>query len=182
MVNINLLPWRDWQRNYQKNAMRKIICACLLLACALLFVVHLSLKSQQEKALLHVSQLKQILNDYHADLSVQQYKRLASDQVHNLMRYADSTEQLLRSLARHHSALCFSAIKRNKNSLFFHGKTNSASDLTLFLQHWEAANLFAEIRIKAIERLENHLLQFYFQALADIPLVDNQESTANDTL
>ena len=178
MVNINLLPWRTTLSKYQKRALQKNLFRWALLAMVLLWSMHWVITSKHQKILAQITHLKQKMDDYQTALTVQQAKHQVMNQMHNIIHYAEETEKLLRSLSNHYPALCFNEMIRDKNSLLVRGETYSSTDLTAFLQHWQAADLFAEIRIKSIERSENNLLQFNFQALTDNASSENQENSA----
>jgi Tfp pilus assembly protein PilN len=161
MVNINLLPWREEELKYRKKVIRKMLSLAILLVVVINLIIHQLISRHQHavrerivamnKTVDHVNQINGV-GSTHSKSSVS-----LSD--------SDSLQKLFSVLGKNQAKkVCFTSIESREQSMFFIGKAKSVNDLTEFLLHWDAANLFAAIRIREMEQSEDGTVRFSYEA------------------
>lgn len=158
MVTFNLLPWRTNMRLYQIRKFKITLLAVIILMVMLLVVMHVILISNEKKMNSHVAKLKKELKRYdrhtqHSPSNVNLYDK-------KMMTVLFAGLNQINSYA-----VCFTDVERNTNKIIFDGLTPSAYELTEFFNQWNMGNLFSEVQIQKIEKQDNGLVRFVFQAV-----------------
>lgn len=157
MVNINLLPWRDYELEYQKRNLFKISFMIIGLAALMGFSIHMVISRQEIAMQNRVALINQKLNDYREQNQI-------ADKPVSLIQNRPYGKIFFESKTMYQAMVCFTDIEKMNKTISFAGKARSLTGLTEFLLQWEAAYLFSEIQIKLIEQQENGLVKFGFQA------------------
>jgi len=166
MVEINLLPWRDYVLVYQRKQLKKILLTAVLSAVFLVAAMHLLCSRQLHGLQIRKTQLDQDLSQYAAQQQLRASMRLLHTEEAGQSRSRDDTAagKLFVELGKSRlSGVCFTEIVRDRNSILFAGQTRSAADLTDFLVNWNAAALFSELQIDQLQLQKSHLMQFRFR-------------------
>lgn len=157
MVNVNLLPWRDYEFEYQKQSLYRISLLAIGFAAFIIFSIHTIISRQELAAQNRVALANQKLNDYHKKDQITVKPLL-------LTQNRFSEKIFVESKQMNQAKVCFSEIEKTNKTYSFTGKAHSLIGLTEFLRQWDAAYLFSEIQIKVIEQQKNGLVKFGFQA------------------
>lgn len=161
MVEINLLPWRDYSARYQKKQMQILFALIFLVGVMCWLVMFASLSWQEKKVRVRIATLKQSISHYGLPSAT-----VIKPGFHFLLNQRKKTIKLFHELAYlDEKNVCFTKMIRNKNKIYFSGQAHSAVELTYFLTHWQAGKLFSEVKIEQIEQQKNKPLQFRIQAL-----------------
>lgn len=161
MVEINLLPWRDYTQAHQKKIMKKILLATLLVTLIFLVSLHQVLSSRENalEARMHI--LQQQMQELQAQ-SIKQQQKTPQALPKRLFAITPLLDELIKMNA---DDVCFTdIIHHNKNTTFI-GKTQTAAALTDYLKKWRAAFLFSHVKINQLEKKNNTIFDFRFEAL-----------------
>lgn len=151
MVNINLLPWREYEQEYQKWVLYKIFFLIVALIAIIIFSAHIIISQWEVAAKNRVALVNQKLNQFIAKPA-----QLSHPSIRN--------KSLVENKRMSQDVVCFTGIERVDKTFSFTGEARSLTDLTEFFRQWHAAYFFAEIQIKLIEQQKNGLVKFGFQA------------------
>ncbi len=157
MVTINLLPWREYTRHYQKQMMKKILLRSMLAMLLILAGIHVFLSKQQANSHIRIDILQKQLDHYQMQ-SVERKPASRADKP--LLKPPFPISTLFFELGKmSKEPVCFTDIVQNNQATLFIGNTHSAADLTHYLKNWQAAHLFSQININQLDHA-----QFRFQA------------------
>lgn len=158
MLAFNLLPWRVKKK--QKHQKQAVLLAggLTFFVLVLVVVLHYQLVQQVSVHQEKIAAIEEQLKPYQAS------GNLLDEQA--LQEYKQFTQRFFTSLAKTQVlGFCFTQINRKKNKLYFYGKTNSAHDITQFLQAWPALILFSELNMYRLEKDDqNNTLSFEWRA------------------
>lgn len=164
MVDINLLPWRPQQRNYQQKLLKIIIGSVVAIVLLVVGTRYGFLVYQVDEITARLETLQHQVEQ----LSKQKENKdqyAEADKIKTLQFHDATIKSLFVQLGLpYDNDVCFTSITRNKNKLSFVGRTRSPADLTNFLRTWQAANLFADMQIERLERDAKPNMFFHFQA------------------
>lgn len=168
-MNMNLLPWRKFEREYQVRMLRKIFVLTVSLAVLIIMAAHLFISHQESSLQARIDETNKKLTIHHEGKS--QNGSLINDMSitnNKKQQQQDKNTFALRFFSelgkKYQEKVCFTDIEQLEKTLMFSGKAHSMHELTGFLRHWNAVYLFNEIEIKLIEEQENGFVQFKFQA------------------
>lgn len=166
MVEVNLLPWRDYTRAYQRKQIKVILFLTVVLSVLPLMGAFIFLSQQEKKRHLHVLQLKQEVARYGKTRMLPKAGALRRGENKKIISQQHRTQQLFHALAFiKEENLCFTNMTRVKETIVFTGIARSALDLTLFLTHWRGVSLFSEVKIEQIEQQKNQV-RFHLRAVS----------------
>lgn len=164
MVTINLLPWRDYARIYERKYLRKMILINLIILSVLFISARLFITNQEIDLQSRIMYLQKEIKKYDVPLIKKQVSFSPSIYIK-----PHTIKKLLAGLVSINGIqVCFANVERVGDKISFVGKAHSAADLTEFLSQWKAASLFSQIKIQSIEQQENDGIGFGFQAIQDI--------------
>ena len=164
MVEINLLPWRQLQYDYQLKMLKIMIGSVVAIVLMIVGARYVFFAYQIDETTARVDTLQHQIEQ----LSKQKENKdqyTEADKIKTL-QFNDATIKSLfvqLGLPYDHE-VCFTSITRHKNKLSFVGRTRSPADLTNFLRAWQAANLFTDLQIERLERDAKPNMFFHFQA------------------
>lgn len=165
MVTINLLPWRESARMYEKKILKQYLMIAIFAAIFSMIFLRFTLSLREKVLQKNMVELKREVDEM-MNLQGKMPQKDSKRKLKKWLSYHDDTQKLLIEIGKKSAAdVCFKEIMRNKNTLFFTGRARSAADFTRFLQHWNAAYLFSEIKIKQIQQHADGFVQFDFEAL-----------------
>lgn len=168
MVNINLLPWRRFEREYQNRLLKKIFISTISIALFILIIVHALISHQEKLWQANVAATNKKLSLYR-EINAQNTSNITAFSEVNTPKQYDKHDFAIRLFSelskRNAGKVCFTDIERMDKTLLFSGKARSILELTEFLRGWNAAYLFNEIKINSIETQENGFVHFRFQAM-----------------
>jgi hypothetical protein len=157
MVEINLLPWRNYLRSYQKKMIKKIMMITLIMALIGIAIFHQILSIQEKILEARIDDLQNKLADRNS---------LPKPEKVSLPKPPYELILLLRELKNMpHSSLCFTSITRHHNITAFKGKAHSIINFTDYLKNWTAAFLFSYIKIQQLDAKDKSLINFHFTAV-----------------
>jgi Tfp pilus assembly protein PilN len=160
MVTINLLPWRDYQRAFEERRLQGILLLTLLLSLGGGWVWNSYVQRAQVATQRQIELLKQKL---HEQVGPQRLQRALSASAMQWQQKGEAAKKLFTWLnSQTLQPICFTEIRRDQNIITFLGRARAASDLTDFFNEWDAAGLFAEIKIDHIRQQPNNILTFRF--------------------
>jgi hypothetical protein len=162
MVEINLLPWRDYTRDYENKVMKKTLLTTLLLTALILVGIHHILSKREAALQAHLDMLQK----QPQQLQWQSVKPVKTSRpLHELHPEITILFEELKKMRA--NEVCFTDIIRNNNMTLFMGKAYSAADLTNYLKNWRAAYLFSQININQLEQKNGAITQFRFEAMKE---------------
>lgn len=169
MVVINLLPWRIYQKSYEDKAIKTILLLSIMITVVGWVVAHELLSRRLHFWVMRVDHIKQELktfSDIDQKIEKENQGRVLSAKAEKKGISLLDLKHLFFSLGQKKTAdLCLAELSHEKNHFIFSGETPTAFELTQFLMHWKAADLFSEIKIKSLkQRPDQDGLQFQFQA------------------
>lgn len=169
MVNINLMPWREYEKNYQYEIAKKIIMRSFVLVAVMWALFHGLFSYWEVQLHYRIVDLKNELQH-----TQQQFKQVfANASLQQVNSQAAVTSQKQQEINRaffsdlsqaNMAGVCFMQVSRAAEQTEVSGYAYSAAELSAFLKHWRVANLFNEIQIKTLESETNGNLHFVFQA------------------
>jgi Tfp pilus assembly protein PilN len=173
VVIINLLPWREYARQYQSRVIRKTIFSMIVIVMSLMLGLHYSLtllKTNLSAEVKHFQIECQGLTEN--KLPQPTVTRFSEYQINALSTYRRDSETLFFLLSsRAPKGVCFNTIKRIGEMMFFSGRTHSMGDLAEFLTWCKRTQLFTEIKIHTLKRVESEpWLHFSLQTILMHPL------------
>lgn len=147
MVEINLLPWRQQARLYQRKMTKIFIFVSVVLPMLILTGIHFILAQWVVDAGFRVSHLaaeitaiKQAMLPQQDDLFTATIRKMFADR--------DTSVQLFTELdSVKMNEVCFTEITRKNQVVTFSGYARSINELTEFLKNWPIASLFSQIRL-----------------------------------
>ncbi len=158
MVEINLLPWRDYLSVYERKQLLRFILVPLLMAVMAVAATHMLFAQ-----LLSALQIKKT----ELDQSLGQYTQLQTPYVPVNANITGQIAALFAALTKPQpSSVCFTEITHKQNATIFAGRARSAADLTDYLLHWNAASLFTELQIEQLQRDSAYVVKFRFRGLS----------------
>lgn len=170
MVEVNLLPWREYQKMYEKKVLHACLIGALVVSALILLPTHFWLQIELQHHDKKTARLKeQVQLHFGAELT-----KLAPNYMSaSALAYDHATQVLLHDIASHHDVAqaCFTTISRTANHIQFTGNTRSAADLALFLKSWAGAKAFSEIMIDELKQTaDESALQFTFHGYEQVQL------------
>lgn len=161
MVEINLLPWREEERRYQRKQIGMILLLALVVSIVPMLGIYINLLGQEKEWSARVASLRGQAERYPVTLRTSLSKKTITMP---FLQQHNKNKKLFDSLASTKAdKLCFNKMVRIKQKIFFSGHAHSALDLTHFLLNWQALALFSEVKIEHMEKQKDHL---YFQLQA----------------
>ena len=169
MVTINLLPWPEYIRVYQAARIKKLLLGAAVAAFSMVLCMHFYMSRQLHAKQNEIAKLEEEIDKFsnvepffspkNADLNAG--KDRESREINH-----KKTQKLFTELGKMIiGKVCFTEIVREKNTIIFSGRAETAADFTLFLTHWKAASLFSEIKIEQLQYQPAHQqMHFRFQA------------------
>ena len=161
MVDINLLPWREYKKIYEKKVAMIFLMSAILVSIIILLPAHFFVWSQVNRYAIKTEKLKdQVQLNFGEKLAT-----IAPNYISPAaLSYRQATQTLLRGLgAAQPTAACFTSISRHANAIQFAGNTRSAADLAAFLKSWQAGGSFSQIMIDELkQQTGSTLMQFRF--------------------
>lgn len=166
MVNINLLPWREHELEYQKLILYRMFLLVIVLTASIIFAAHIIISQQEAAVRIRIALINQKLNYYHkqSEQVIQPVKLPDVQRQQPLSQKMLSGKLFAESDRMNQAMVCFTDIERMSKTFSFTGKARSMGDLTEFLRQWNTASLFNEMQVKLIEQEKNGLVKFGFQA------------------
>ncbi len=162
MIEINLLPWREYTREYQNNMIKKLLLMSLFVILLIWAVLHIILSIRENHLKLSIDTLQNKIRQLDAAVSRTKTKKFKQSTQHFF-----SFAALLSELGKKEiNNVCFTDIVYTNTLITFIGKTRSTADLTDYLRNWSATPFFSQININDIEQKNLGLTQFQFQAVA----------------
>lgn len=168
MVNINLLPWRDYLKTYQRKKIIQILLMTLLLIFLLFYCVRSIIDFEFERLLLMKLSLKQKFAQQTSNLNYKNHKHqpiLTHSMIEAARASLVNTENLMNYLGHHPiSGVCFKQIARVETTLMFVGYANSVADLTEYLLALRKTQLFLTLKMDVMKQQGNGVISFKFLA------------------
>lgn len=171
MLEINLLPWREHKKLYEKKRMAYIMSAAIILPFGFIFSTHVFLTHKLNTVANQIEKLSHTLKQIESSNKIaysEKNNELALNKMMNkfTLRQAQ-TIRLFNDLGvYYHQSLCFTKIQREKRTFLFTGYTRSIVDLKDFLLHWKASHLLGEIKLEQIRYKNNDSTYFVLKASA----------------
>lgn len=168
MAEMNLLPWRSYERAFQQKRLKSIMTSMTLFMLAVLMIVHFVISNMQHNARFRLTvlnnDLKVMRSHFEAASGVgsnnnpdlKENRRLRDHYRFNTLFFKQFGEMA-------HIGICFTKIQHVNGSWRFSGKAASSSALTSFLLQWPMAERFGEIHVNSLERDHHGDIQFVFQ-------------------
>lgn len=173
-VEINLLPWREQQRNTQMKAFWVLLGAAMGLVAMILFVLHMLYEQQildrqaenerlQEELLVVKAQIRAIER-------IKQEKRQLMERIlaiEALERNRSKTVRLLEEIAfAVPRALRVDSLSRDGNRVHIEGMGEASSDVAQFMRNIEQSRELADAELHLIQANEEggNQIEFHLQA------------------
>jgi Tfp pilus assembly protein PilN len=158
MVEINLLPWRDYLSVFERKQLLRFILVALLAAIMAVAGTHMLFAQLLSDLQIKKTELDQVLS---------QHAPLQAGYVPAGGNVTGQVVALYAALAHlQPSSVCFTEITHKQNITSFAGRARSAADLTDYLLHWNAAALFTELQIEQLQRDSAYVVTFRFRGLS----------------
>src|SRR3990167_2581 len=169
MVVINLYPWRECKKLYEKKVIAWFIGMAIFLPFGSLTALHVFLSSKLNALNQRVALLNQTVKHMEdSDHIVRRTKKehlLFNNRMNHFMHYQNRTLSLLNALGQPNLYyLCFTNIQREQSMVYFTGYARSIADLTHFFLHWRGANLFTEMKVEKIYYQSDDSIRFQLKA------------------
>ena|SRR3990167_2937243 len=168
MVNINLLPWRAQQKQYEARMLKNfLLCSCCV-SLSLLLLSHLILGYQIDNARRDQAKIQQGLDSFGQVSSSEEGDKtaLSTEDVNMMLIHEHMLKKLFMMLSTYPAeSICFNNIRHHNHTITFTGYARSAILLTDFLKQWTVASLFSEIQMDHIKQLSHGPVEFDFHAL-----------------
>jgi Tfp pilus assembly protein PilN len=191
MVEVNLLPWRDQQKLYEKKIVKNLLFAAVFFSLFLNFLIHCFMTARIETLNSHVTLLQEeVLKLETLQRQVEETRKhhdLSQQWLQQLTQYQAETTHLFTGLInRPIKNICFTALSRAANTITFLGYARSAIDLKEWLSSWGPAQNFFAIKIENLhEQKANQIIHFRFIAIEKNKLAINalnKEKDSNDAV
>lgn len=153
MVTINLLPWREKAARYEKQQLQIMLVATVVFVLLTLVCGDRYLNYQQQFIAEQISQLKKEREWRTGLLKVNSAQQSFTSQT-------DALDFFRRLNEVHTADVCFEKIKKTRDGIEFSGLTNSAEQLTRFLQTASIAAYFPEIKITQLQQYNGQQVKF----------------------
>ena len=162
MLDINLLPWREYKKIKNKKKLKIISIATIAFLFAIFLLIHFifviynnTLSEKVETLSRHLENKAVVLTPVNQTsiISLEEMKHIKDEQ--KFMR------TIYQHLLHNQQVVQFNEISLEKNDITFRGTARSAQDLTYFLTHWSIANLFSKIELDYLKKQENHTGIFF---------------------
>lgn len=161
MVEINLLPWREFKKAYEKKITRLYILSGLLIGLLVTMPAHFFLGYQIKLSTNKTYQLQEKLQRYFQSHPA---PILAHYITQSILDYGNTTQKFFLELSHsYQEQACFTEIVRHDNVIQMTGLTPSPIDLTEFLKNWHLGKLFSQIKIDSLQPSSMDLWQFRLQ-------------------
>lgn len=161
---MNLLPWREREKIYQKKMVNKLFLSSVTATICCFVMLHWMLEKHHDRLMSQVQHVQHELNTYLMHSSDDEKMTALSTRFESLIHHQKTMKNLLLALGESmNTPVCFTDIARYENRISFSGKARSLEDLTAYLLSWKAAYLFSEIKINQLKQ-DNQFVQFRFQA------------------
>lgn len=138
-VNINLLPWREAQFNYQKIFLKKMLIVVVAMAIIINIVFHLILVDKENKIRERMVRINEEIRNF-SSVNRQKPEKQSEDFWREMLAVKTGMR-----------GACFNGIEESDKVITFRGQARSLSDLTIFLRHWKVISVFSEMKIALIE-------------------------------
>ncbi|MBX3708582.1 MAG: hypothetical protein KIT56_07350 [Gammaproteobacteria bacterium] len=166
MVIFNLLPWREYEKNYQREMFKRFLLITLFLTLFFILGMHLLFSHQIANVKDRINILNNEINHYHSmRIKKKNYvNKSLSILPKQFFMHREINKKIFISFEElQQTSICFTEMTRVGSTISFKGITHSVSDLTRFLGHWSVGSLFSEIHINQIEQQKEELVKFTFQ-------------------
>lgn len=154
MVMLNLLPWRERAARHQKRSMQVMLLSASAASLFFLLCVDRYLSGQQTAVSEQIVQLKKEyewrVGLFKANQESQQAETSHASIVDLLRRLNESSEV----------DVCFEQIKKTKQGIEFMGLSETAEELTRFLQAAPVAAYFSELKIMQLQQMQGQRIKF----------------------
>lgn len=158
MVNLNLFSWRNFLQIYQQRVVIKSLLTSILMTSLIIIFLHFFIIERVNKMNSHIQILQEEIN-----LKTSKLSQPEEDEIKKMLAYGIYTQQFFTLLSIHTPDFCFTEVVRNKNRMTFIGQARSSLQLSDFLRNFRAAHLFTEIKVDAIDQIDNNV-HFQFHA------------------
>lgn len=171
MIDINLLPWRQQQRDRRERIFKRCLILTVIIAIAIVLIIHnvlnARLRQLQHKNKLLSANVKQLVAT-NAQLNIDKisYQRLIDKMNHlNLLHnQATQTVHLFEVVTDSvPKGLFLEKFSRKGEQIFLAGHANVNATVTLFLNHLVQSHLFknAELTRLSADEHSNDLGQYF---------------------
>ncbi|OGT35575.1 MAG: hypothetical protein A3F11_00085 [Gammaproteobacteria bacterium RIFCSPHIGHO2_12_FULL_37_14] len=173
MVEINLFPWREHKQLYEKKIIKQFFSIALSFSMVIIIAIHFHLSHRLNDNKSHITILQNQLAQYERlGRLIQRDEETNTMQqqfIKSFLNYQKNTAQLFNILTDNPPfPVCFSNISRHQHSIIFNGYVRSTADLADFLIHWQAAELFSEVKVERLKRSSSGPINFSFKAIEKI--------------
>lgn len=170
MVNINLLPWRDYLKRYQEKNFKKMLLLAIGGSLCFLLTLHYLLMIQKAHLQERLLQKQQDEKNLATTQTPTADTLTIAQIIYQHQQYQDYTQHSWLAIQQtENTGVCFNAIVRKAHHVLFTGYAISVLQLTQFLLHWSGMKFFSTIKINQIIS-EDHGIKFQFDA------IENEES------
>ena len=184
MAHINLLPWREEQRQEQTRQFATIAALSLALTGALVFLVHVTFSNQID----HQNARNKILHDEIATLddSLKQIETLEDtkeqllarmDVIQSLQQRRPQIVHLFDDFVRTvPEGLFLTSIKQQNNQLNIEGVAESNGRVSAYMRNIDSSKWMATPKLKVIETKKGTLRSSKFTLTTSQSLPDDQKN------
>ena len=190
MAHINLLPWREEQRQEQTRQFATVTVLAMALAGAIVFLVHVTFNNQIE----HQKYRNKILQDEIAtlDASLKQIDELEEtkeqllsrmDVIQSLQQRRPQIVHLFDDFVRTvPEGIFLTLIKQNANQLTIQGVAESNGRVSAYMRNIDASGWMSTPKLKVIETRKGTLRSSNFILNTSQSLPDDQKNKNKDNI
>ena len=190
MAHINLLPWREEQRQEQTRQFATVTVLAMALAGAIVFLVHVTFNNQIE----HQKYRNKILQDEIAtlDASLKQIDELEEtkeqllsrmDVIQSLQQRRPQIVHLFDDFVRTvPEGIFLTSIKQNANQLTIQGVAESNGRVSAYMRNIDASGWMSTPKLKVIETRKGTLRSSNFILNTSQSLPDDQKNKNKDDI
>ncbi len=189
MAHINLLPWREEQRQEQTRQFATVTVLSMALTAAIIFVVHVAFNNQIEHQKLRNKMLQTEIETL--DASLEQIDTLEStkeqllarmDVIQSLQQQRPQIVHLFDDFVRTvPEGIFLTSIKQNAEQLTIKGVAESNGRVSAYMRNIDASEWMATPKLKVIETKKGTLRSSSFELITSQARPDNKKNKGDDS-
>ncbi len=166
MVEINLLPWREYRHAYQVKRLKQILVSTITIALIFVCILHFLLMNLLQRETTRLSIIQAELQRFSTWKTDEDLIRDSNRIDKQASQHIAQTNKLFQMLAsKWQENVCFTELVQDKNTVLFTGYAETTEEFTEFIKHWNVSHLFTALNIESLQYQENaHAVQFHFRA------------------